>query len=76
MKNKDLLKCEDGEFVIKKGTIVSYSDKKTHEKIYKQFQSKNGEKICANLIATVFVTKPDKSKLIFNKQNSNDSINN
>jgi CRISPR-associated endonuclease Csn1 len=76
MKNKDLLKCEDGEFVIKKGTIVSYIDKNSGEKVYKHFQSKKNGQICANLIATVYEWDYKKSKLIFNEQNSYDSIGN
>jgi aspartate carbamoyltransferase regulatory subunit len=76
MKNKDLLKCEDNEFVLKKGTIVSYIDKKTGKKVYKHFQAKNGASIYANLIGTVFESKPEKSKLIFDVQNSYDSISN
>jgi hypothetical protein len=76
MKNKDLLKCEDKEFLLKKGTIVSYIDKNSGEKVYKHFQSKMGESVYSNLINTIFESAYKKSELIFNKQNSYDSVTN
>jgi hypothetical protein len=62
MQNKDLLKCADNEFVLKKGTIVSYIDKKTGKKVYKHFQAKKGASIYANLIGQQYLNQNLKNQ--------------